>query len=199
LGTAQRRWSIPFFDTFRLPHTHRINVEALVGQNMAKLRGRQYKKRAATFGTECGATLKVGSGVSHREAADAYVGIHGGSNPAAPTMLGFLCTSSCAGCRCPCRCPIVAVMARANPLNGRSVLLATIRHAFAAAMPEPSVTVGLKEVAKLCRRRAVSRPGHNWHETRDQILLIGIEWNLATDNLDRQSDACLGCLAQFLR
>jgi hypothetical protein len=33
--------------------------------------------RAATFGTECGATLKIRSGVSHREAADTYAGIHG--------------------------------------------------------------------------------------------------------------------------
>jgi hypothetical protein len=90
-------------------------------------------------------------------------------------------------------------MARAKPVNGRSVHLATIRQAFRAAMSESVTTVGLREVAELCRRRAISRPGHDWHETRDQILLIGIEWNLATDNLDRQSDACLGCLARFLR
>ena len=56
------------------------------GPKHGEAQGAAAQKAAATFGTECGATLKVGSGVSHCEAADAYVGIHGGSNPAAPAM-----------------------------------------------------------------------------------------------------------------
>ena len=77
--------------------------------------------------------------------------------------------------------------------------LATIRRALAVAMPElADRPVGLKDIARLCKRRVAARPGRDWHEMRDVILTIGCEWDLARDRLDEQSNACLNCLAQFL-
>ena len=77
--------------------------------------------------------------------------------------------------------------------------LATIRRALAAAMPElADRPVGLKDIARLCKRRVAARPGRDWHEMRDVILTIGCEWDLARDRLDEQSNACLHCLAQFV-
>jgi hypothetical protein len=78
--------------------------------------------------------------------------------------------------------------------------LVAIRCAFIAMAPEFALArIGLKEVAELCRRRAVSRPGRDWHAVRDQILTIGCEWDLASDSLDDQPDACLDCLARFVK
>jgi hypothetical protein len=34
---------------------------------------------------------------------------------------------------------------------------------------------------------------------RDQLLMIAVEWNLDRDSLDQQSEACLRCVADFLR
>jgi hypothetical protein len=77
--------------------------------------------------------------------------------------------------------------------------LATIRCAISVLAPQlADVSVGLKEVAELCKRSAASRPGRDWHAVRGQILTIGCEWDLANDSLDHQPDACLDCLARFL-
>ncbi len=77
--------------------------------------------------------------------------------------------------------------------------LAVIRRAIAAQMPELDGRAGLKDVAELCRRHALARPGRDWNDVRDDVLTIGCEWDLANDRLDAQSDACLDCLARFLR
>ena len=58
---------------------------------------------------------------------------------------------------------------------------------------------GLKDVAELCRRDYAARPGRDWNDVRDQLLLIGIEWDLTRDRLDQQSRTCLHAIAQFLR
>jgi hypothetical protein len=58
---------------------------------------------------------------------------------------------------------------------------------------------GLKAVAELCKRDFAARPARDWNEVRDQLLLIGIEWNLDCDRLDQQSDACLRTVAALLR
>jgi hypothetical protein len=58
---------------------------------------------------------------------------------------------------------------------------------------------GPKDVAELCERDPAARPARDWNDVRDQLLLIGIEWNLACDRLDQQSDACLRTLGAFLR
>ena len=58
---------------------------------------------------------------------------------------------------------------------------------------------GLKDVAELCKRVFPARPARDWNDVRDQLLLIGIEWNLDRDRLDQQSDACLRAVAAFLR
>jgi len=77
--------------------------------------------------------------------------------------------------------------------------LAIIRQAIATMMPElANKNIGLREVAKLCKKRAASRPGRDWQETRDLILTIGCEWDLASDRLDAQPNACLDCLVRFL-
>jgi hypothetical protein len=77
--------------------------------------------------------------------------------------------------------------------------LAAIRRALAVAMPElADNSVGLKDIARLCKRRVAARPGRDWHEMRDVLLTIGCEWDLANDRLDEQSNACLHYLARFL-
>jgi hypothetical protein len=64
-------------------------------------------------------------------------------------------------------------------------------------VPHPSI--GLKDVAELCRRDYAARPARDANHVRDQLLLIGIEWDLDRDRLDQQSEACLRCVADFLR
>jgi len=59
--------------------------------------------------------------------------------------------------------------------------------------------VGLADIAEICRRQVLARPGRDWALVRDQILTIGCDWNLDQDRLDQQSDACLDHLALFLR
>ena len=61
------------------------------------------------------------------------------------------------------------------------------------------LTAGLKDVAELCKRDFAARPARDWNDVRDMLLLIGIEWNLDSDRLDQQSDACLRTVAAFLR
>jgi hypothetical protein len=76
--------------------------------------------------------------------------------------------------------------------------LAVIRRAIAARMPALTDRAGLDDVAELCRRHALAHPGRDWNDVRDDILVIGCEWDLATDRLDAQSDLCLEHLARFL-
>ena len=78
--------------------------------------------------------------------------------------------------------------------------LTVIHGAFLARMPDvlPAES-GLKDVAEVCQRDYAARPGRDCNDVREQLLLIGIEWDLDRDRLDRQSDACLRCVADFLR
>ena len=70
---------------------------------------------------------------------------------------------------------------------------------MACTCPGVSGTIGLADVAELCRRRAHSHPGLDWNERRDQILSIAVEWNLTgRDALEVQSDACLRSIARLL-
>jgi hypothetical protein len=78
--------------------------------------------------------------------------------------------------------------------------LSVIHGAFQARLPELlQADSGLKAVAELCKRDFAARPARDWNDVRDQLLLIGIEWNLDCDRLDQQSDACLRTVAAFLR
>jgi len=54
------------------------------------------------------------------------------------------------------------------------------------------------EIAELCRRHAASHQG-DWHDLRDLIFMIAVEWDLTRDSLDRQTDACVRCVANLLR
>ena len=75
-----------------------------------------------------------------------------------------------------------------------------IRSAIESSLPECCGTrIGLMEIAELCRRHALSHPGADWNERRDLILMIGVEWDLARDSLDAQSDACLRSVTRLLR
>jgi hypothetical protein len=78
--------------------------------------------------------------------------------------------------------------------------LTVIHGAFEGQMPEvlPAGS-GLKDVAELCKRDYAARPGRDCNEVRDQLLLIGVEWDLSRDRLDQQSQACLRAIATFLR
>jgi hypothetical protein len=78
--------------------------------------------------------------------------------------------------------------------------LALIVNAIEGTVPEASASaIGLAAVAELCRRHVLSHPGLDWNERRDQILMIGVEWDLERDTLAAQSDACLRSIARFLR
>jgi hypothetical protein len=78
--------------------------------------------------------------------------------------------------------------------------LTVIHGAFQGRMPEMlPADSGLKDVAELCKRDFAGRPARDWNDVRDQLMLIGIEWNLDRDRLDQQSDACLRAIATFLR
>jgi hypothetical protein len=59
--------------------------------------------------------------------------------------------------------------------------------------------MGLKDVAELCRRDYAARPGRDCNEVRDQLLGIGVEWDLGCNRLDQQSETCLRAIAGFLR
>jgi hypothetical protein len=93
----------------------------------------------------------------------------------------------------------MATARQANELR-RWADLTVIHGAFEGRMPEalPGDS-GLKDVAELCKRDYAARPGRDWNDVRDQLLLIGIEWDLARDRLDQQSPACLRAIAAFLR
>ena len=78
--------------------------------------------------------------------------------------------------------------------------LTVIHGAFQGQMPDAlPAGSGLKDVAELCRRDYAARPGRDWNDVRDQLLLIGVEWDLTRDRLDQQSQTCLRAIAQFLR
>jgi hypothetical protein len=78
--------------------------------------------------------------------------------------------------------------------------LTVIHGAFQGWMPEMlPADSGLKDVAELCKRDFAARAARDCNDVRDQLLLIGIEWNLDRDRLDQQSDACLRAVAAFLR
>ena len=78
--------------------------------------------------------------------------------------------------------------------------LTVIIGACQARMPDVlHQQMGLKEVAELCRRDHTARPARDCNQVRDQLLLIGVEWDLERDRLDQQTDTCLGCVADFLR
>ena len=59
--------------------------------------------------------------------------------------------------------------------------------------------MGLRSVAELCRLDYVARPARDCSAVRDQLLRIAIEWDLARDRLDQQSDTRLRAIAEFLR
>ena len=84
--------------------------------------------------------------------------------------------------------------------NRAALLGGSDRHPRCLPGPPPRVAAsGLKDVAELCKRDFAARPARDWNDVRDQLLLIGIEWNLDCDRLDQQSDACLRTVAALLR
>jgi hypothetical protein len=78
--------------------------------------------------------------------------------------------------------------------------LAAINAAVKARLPEKSAsTIGLADIAELCKRDIKARPARDCHDVRDQILQIAIEWDLTRDPLDQQSNVCLRAVMTFLR
>jgi hypothetical protein len=78
--------------------------------------------------------------------------------------------------------------------------LTVIDGAFIARLPELiPANSGLKDIAELCKRDFAGRPARDSNDVRDQLLVIGVEWDLDRDRLDQQSDACLQAIATFLR
>jgi hypothetical protein len=78
--------------------------------------------------------------------------------------------------------------------------LAAIHAAVKALLPEKSAaTIGLADIAELCKRDFKARPARDCHDVRDQILQLAIEWDLDRDALDKQSDVCLRAVLSLLR
>jgi hypothetical protein len=78
--------------------------------------------------------------------------------------------------------------------------LAVIRAAVKARLQDKSAaTIGLADIAELCKRDLRARPTRDCHDVRDQILQIAIEWDLDRDALDQQSNVCLRAIVSFLR
>ena len=80
--------------------------------------------------------------------------------------------------------------------------LTVIAGAFRTHMPNvPLERCGLSEVAEVCDRDYAIRSARNWRDARDQLLLIGLEWDLShdRDRLSQQSDRCVHAIATFLR
>jgi hypothetical protein len=78
--------------------------------------------------------------------------------------------------------------------------LAAIHAAVKARLPDKSAgTIGLADIAELCKRDVKARPARGRHDVRNQILQIAIEWDLDRDALDQQSNVCLGVIMNFLR
>jgi len=78
--------------------------------------------------------------------------------------------------------------------------LTVIQRAQEARLPEVVFwEMGLLHIAELCRRDYIARPGRDCNDVRDHLLRIGIEWDLASDRLDQQSEICLRTIAEFLR
>ena len=79
-------------------------------------------------------------------------------------------------------------------------VLAVIRLAIKATLGEHGEDrIGLLEIAELCRRHIASHQGGNRNAIRDLIMMIAVEWDLTSDSLDMQTDACVRCIANLLR
>jgi len=77
--------------------------------------------------------------------------------------------------------------------------LAAIHSVLKARLPElPVPKIGLAEIAELCKRELKARPTRDYHDTREQILRIAVEWDLDHDALEQQSNECLRAVASFL-
>ena len=75
-----------------------------------------------------------------------------------------------------------------------------IHRAIEAKLPDaPLAGAGLGDVAEVCKRDYAGRPGRDFHVARNQLMLIGAEWDLTRDRLDQQSATCLRAIADFLR
>ena len=93
----------------------------------------------------------------------------------------------------------VVTTARSHAELSRSCDLAVIWLAIKAGLPRHCHDrIGLVEIAELCRRHAASHQGDR-HDLRDLIFMIAVEWDLTRDSLDRQTDACVRCVANLLR
>jgi hypothetical protein len=78
--------------------------------------------------------------------------------------------------------------------------LAAIRAAVKARLPDKlAATIGLADIAELCKQDLKARPARDRYAVHDQILQIAVEWDLDRDALDQQSDACLRAVVSFLR
>jgi len=78
--------------------------------------------------------------------------------------------------------------------------LEAIRAAVKARLPDKSAAaIGLGDIAELCKRDLKARAARDFHDVRDQILQIAIEWDLDRDALDQQSNVCLRAVVSLLR
>ena len=81
----------------------------------------------------------------------------------------------------------------------RLVQLTEITRTLRARFPDtPPQRIGLEAVAKLCKALVSARACRDCHDVRDDILSIACLWDLASDDLEEQSDELLACLSAFI-
>ena len=94
----------------------------------------------------------------------------------------------------------VVTTVRSHAALSRAGDLALIGHAIKSGLPgRCHDRIGLLEIAELSRRHAASHQGGDWNDLRDLIIMIAVEWDLTSDSLDMQTDACVRCIANLLR
>ena len=76
--------------------------------------------------------------------------------------------------------------------------LSTIHRTIVRLRPATPAKIGLMEIASACRLRARVSLERDCHTARDKLLTIACEWDVRRDRLDKQSDACLAAIVDFL-
>ena len=83
-----------------------------------------------------------------------------------------------------------------SPLGGYDRYPGSFQGRLPELLPADS---GLKDVAELCKRDFAARPARDWNDVRDQLLLIGVEWNLAAIGSTSSRMRACARIATFLR
>ena len=86
-----------------------------------------------------------------------------------------------------------------EPHMSRPTDLLMIQSAVERMLGRPvEQSIGLREIADVCRLRAKAMLERDCHTARDALLTVACEWDLTRDRLEDQSDACLAIIVEVL-